>query len=87
MPETVSKPNVCAGLKACRERLGLSVRELAAVLSTSVHHVDDRMVRRWEAGTRPVPPEVAAWMEAAADVPEPSPAWFQRPPLPLTEKS
>ncbi len=39
---------------------------------------DDRLVRRWGSGHMPIPPEVAAWLEAAADVPLPEPSWFER---------
>lgn len=60
--------------RECRMRLCLSVKDMAAVLG-----VDIRLVRRWEAGDWPVPPEVAAWLEAAANVPLPVRAWFQNP--------
>ena len=53
--------------RECRGRLGLSLQGMADVLVT-----DNRLVRRWESGQRPVPPEVAAWLEAAAAVPLPA---------------
>ena len=58
-------------------RLGLSLQGMADVLGT-----DTRLIRRWESGQRPLPPEVAAWLEAAAAVPLPAPSWFERPPAP-----
>lgn len=61
--------------RECRGRLGLSLQGMADVLGT-----DTRLIRRWESGQRPVPPEVAAWLEAAAAVPLPAPSWFERLP-------
>lgn len=69
-------------LRECRNRLRLTVQHLADVLSNEDRTVDSRLVRRWEAGQRPVPPEVAAWLEAAAAVPAPAGFWFERPPGP-----
>ena len=63
--------------RECRGRLGLSLQGMADVLGT-----DTRLIRRWESGQRPVPPEVAAWLEAAAAVPLPTPSWFERSPIP-----
>ncbi len=69
-------------LREWRNRLRLTVQHLADVLSNEDRTVDSRLVRRWEAGQRPVPPEVAAWLEAAAAVPAPAGFWFERPPGP-----
>ena len=69
-------------VRECRHRLRLTVQHLADVLSNEDRTVDARLVRRWEAGQRPVPPEVAAWLEAAAAVPAPAGFWFERPPAP-----
>lgn len=63
--------------RECRARLGLSLQGMADVLSIE----DPRLIRRWENGQRPIPPEVATWLEAAANVPMPARSWFERPPL------
>ena len=46
-------------LKAARRRLGLSIRELATAVGAT-----PRTVRRWQAGSLPIPPRVAEQIEA-----------------------
>ena len=60
----------------CMTRLRYSSRSLADVLGCH-----DRLVRRWASGAMPIPPPVAAWLEAAAAVPNPDPSWTRRPDL------
>lgn len=55
-------------VRDCRHRLRLTVQHLADVLSNEDRTVDARLVRRWEAGQRPVP--------------APAAFWFERPPAP-----
>lgn len=42
-------------LRQARRKLGLSVYDLARLTNTT----SGRTVRRWEAGTKPIPPHVA----------------------------
>jgi plasmid maintenance system antidote protein VapI len=55
---------------ACLAALHWSQRGFAAVIG-----YDDRLVRRWVAGERPIPPAIAAWLERAA-------AWHEANPPP-----
>lgn len=48
-------------LRACLGCLRWSQRSLAEALGC-----DDRLVRRWAAGSLPVPPVVAEWLDKAA---------------------
>lgn len=59
-----------ARLAACLATLRWSQRGLAAAID-----YDDRLVRRWAAGERPIPAPVAAWLERAA-------AWHAENPPP-----
>jgi hypothetical protein len=45
--------------RECLAALGLTQRGLAPLL----HSCTDREVRHWAAGSRPIPPKVAAWLE------------------------
>jgi hypothetical protein len=47
--------------RECLAILHWSVRDLSELLAVS-----DREVRRWAVGQNPVPPRIAAWLEAAA---------------------
>jgi hypothetical protein len=49
-------------LRACLDALNWRTAELAAMT-----HVSPVTARRWQAGTRPVPAQVAAAIEAMAD--------------------
>ena len=62
-------------LRECLAWLRWSQRGLAEALGC-----DDRLVRRWAAGTGPVPDEVAAWLErlAAAHAAMPAPQDWRR---------
>lgn len=57
-------------LADCLRALRWSQRGLAAAID-----YDDRLVRRWAAGERPIPAPVAAWLERAA-------AWHSKNPPP-----
>jgi transcriptional regulator with XRE-family HTH domain len=50
-----------ARLAHCLAALRWSQRGLAAAIG-----YDDRLIRRWAAGERPIPAHVAAWLERAA---------------------
>lgn len=50
-----------ARLRECLALLRWSQLGLADILG-----YDPRLVRRWASGARPVPPDVAAWIERAA---------------------
>jgi plasmid maintenance system antidote protein VapI len=50
-----------ARLAECLDLLRWSQRGLAAAIG-----YDDRLIRRWIAGRRPIPVHVAAWLERAA---------------------
>ncbi|AHJ63250.1 Hypothetical protein GbCGDNIH3_7058 [Granulibacter bethesdensis] len=61
-----------------------SGRGLAAILTC-----DERMVRRWGAGTTEIPPIIAEWLEALAAThvayPPPAPGAWQRRARPVRE--
>lgn len=55
-----------AALRTLLDALGWSYRHLSDLTG-----VDERQCRRWAAGA-PLPPEIAAWLEAAAASPMPA---------------
>lgn len=59
-----------ARLRECLAMVRWSQRDLAAAID-----YDDRLVRRWASGERPIPEHVAKWLERAA-------AWHTRNPPP-----
>jgi len=56
-------------LREALAALHWSQRGLAAILD-----IDERQVRRWAAGTYPVPERIAAWLEGMARYAESHPA-------------
>lgn len=50
-----------ARLRECLALLRWSQRGLATAIG-----YDDRLVRRWVSGDRPIPEDVASWLEQAA---------------------
>lgn len=65
-------------LRACLEALQLDLGGLAAILhyqgDGQLVPLNTRDVRHWTAGTRPVPPELSAWLERQVVRPGPRPS-------------